>query len=59
MSIAEWHELFKIFFIAISILLVSVQVLSNVSQFVRNYKTMKARARRYEKLIKMGGKLYV
>lgn len=59
MSIAQWHEVFNIVFIAFAILLISIQVLCKTSEFVRNYKKMKARSRRYERLMKMGGKLYV
>ena len=59
MSIAQWHEVFNIVFIAFAILLISIQVLCKTSEFVRNYKKMKARLRRYERLMKMGGNLYV
>ena len=59
MSIAQWHEVFNIVFIAFAILLISIQVLCKTSEFVRNYKKMKAISRRYERLMKMGGNLYV
>ena len=59
MSIAEWHAIFNIVFIVFAIVLVGGYVLSTANEFVKNYKKMKARARRYERLIKTGGKLYV
>lgn len=58
-KMAEVKQILGSAMILFFLIIATANILMVASDFTRKYKKMKARAKRYERLVKMEGKLYV